>query len=117
LNHKEFAQKVLEVDERVRFVSIYDEGEFFHEIKKGKNSYLTETETEISLSQAQYRWSSRKKMAPQLGEPIFAMAKYGKVFRFTLPLGVAGLILVSTEPGIDIENIIEKICKIRDKYE
>lgn len=56
-------------------------------------------------------------MAPQLGEPIFAMAKYGKVFRFTLPLGVAGLILVSTEPGIDIENIIEKICKIRDKYE
>ncbi len=44
------------------------------------------------------------------------MAKYGKVFRFTIPVGSAGLILVSTELDISIEDIVEKICNIRNEY-
>ena len=116
MSHEEFFQKILQIDDKIRFVSIYDDGNFFHKMKEGKKSYLTEEETQNSLCQAQYRWAARKKMASKIGSPVFAMAKYGKVFRFTIPVSTAGLILVSTELDISIESIVEKICNITDKY-
>jgi len=116
VNNEEFCQKILKIDDKIRFVSIYDDGNFFHKMKEGKKSYLTQEETENSLCQAQYRWAARKKMASKIGSPVFAMAKYGKVFRFTIPVSSAGLILVSTELDISIEDVIEKICDCSDKY-
>jgi len=116
MTHEELCQNILQIDDKIRFVSIYDEGNFVHKMNEGKKSYLTIDETENSLSQAQYRWAARKKMASKIGTPVFAMAKYGKVFRFTIPVNTAGLILVSTELDIPIEDIIEKICNIRDQY-
>jgi len=116
VSHEEFCQKILEIDDKIRFVSVYDDGNFFHKMKEGKKSYLTDEETQNSLSQAQYRWAARKKMTSKIGAPVFAMAKYGKVFRFTIPVGTAGLILVSTELDISIEDIVEKICNIRNEH-
>ena len=116
MDNEEFCQKILKIDNKIRFVSIYDDGNFFHKMKEGKKSYLTQEETENSLCQAEYRWAARKKMASKIGAPVFAMAKYGKVFRFTIPVSSAGLILVSTELDISIEDIIEKICDCADKY-
>ena len=116
MNHEEFSQRILKADEKIRSVSIYDDGVFFHKTKEGKKSNLTQEETQNSLCQAQYRWASRKKLSSKIGSPVFAMAKYGKIFRFTFPVSTAGLILVSTELGISIDNIVKKICDIRDKY-
>jgi len=116
MNNEEFCQKILKSDDKIRFISIYDDGDFYHKMKEGKQSYLTQEETQNSLAQAQYRWASRKKLSPKIGAPVFAMAKYGKIFRFTIPVGTAGLILVSTELDISIEDIIEKICNIRDEF-
>ncbi len=116
MNNEEFCQQILKMDDKIRFVSIYDEGNFIHKKKEGKKSYLTQEETQNSLVQAQYRWASRKKLASKIGDPRYSMAKYGKIFRFTIPVSTAGLILISTELDISIEDVIEKICNIRDKY-
>jgi len=116
MNREEFCQKILNSDDKIRFVSLYDDGNFFHKMRKGKKSYLTQEETQNSLAQAQYRWASRKKLAPKIGDPHYGMAKYGKIFRFTIPVGTAGLILVSTELDISIDNIVTKVCDIRDKF-
>ena len=116
MNREKFCQKILEIDNKIRFVSIYDDGDFIHKMKEGKQSYLTQKETQNSLAQAQYNWAARKKMTSKIGAPLFAMTKYGKVFRFTIPVSTAGLILVSTELDIKIEDIVEKICNISDKF-
>ena len=55
-------------------------------------------------------------MASKIGDPVFAMAKYGKVFHFTIPVSAAGLILISTELDISIEDVVAKICNIRNKH-
>jgi hypothetical protein len=115
LDREQFCNKILEIDDEIRFAGIYDEGEFYHKIREGLKSYLTPEETENSLAQAQYRWAYRKKDAPKLGEPIYAMAKFGKVYRFTIPVGKAGLIIVTTELNINIEEIVEKIIETRNK--
>jgi len=115
LDREQFCNEILKIDNKIIFTAIYDEGEFYHKVREGLNPYLTPDETEISLAQAVYRWASRKKVGSKLGEPIYAMAKYGKVYRITIPVGKAGLILVSTELNVNVEEIVLKVRKTRDK--
>ena len=70
----------------------------------------------MSLSQAVYRWSTRKKTADKIGKPIYALAKYEKIYRVTIPIGGAGLILISIELNVDVNEIVEKILTIKNKY-
>jgi len=43
------------------------------------------------------------------------MAKYEKVYRITIPVGKAGLIIFTTELNANIEEIVEKVIETRDK--
>ena len=61
LDRDQFCNEILKLDDKIRFVAIYDEGEFHHKMREGLDSYLTPKETENSLAQAEYRWASRKK--------------------------------------------------------
>ena len=61
MDREQFCNEILKTDDKIRFVAIYDEGEFYHKMREGLNSYLTREETENSLAEAVYRWSSRKK--------------------------------------------------------
>ena len=85
-------------------------------MRPGLKSHLSREETELSLSQAIYRWSTRKKIVKKIGNPIFALAKYEKIYRVTVPIGGAGLILISAELDSDVIEIIDKILKIKNEY-
>ena len=115
MDKEQFCNKILEIDDKIRFTAIYDEGEFYHKMREGVNPYLTPEETENSLADAVYRWSSRRKIGSKLGEPVYALTKYGKVYRITIPVGKAGLIIVTTELKTNIEEIVEKVIETRDK--
>ena len=97
-------------------LGIYDFGELYDKTKKGLNSYLTKEETETSLSQAVYRWSTRKKISSKIGKPIFALAKYEKIYRITVPIGGAGHILISAELNANINEIADNILEIVTKF-
>jgi len=118
LNKEQLCNEILKIDDKIRFTAIYDEGEFHYKMREGLDSYLTPKETENSLAQAEYRWASRKKEGLKIGEPIYAMAKYEKAYRITIPItipvGTAGLLMVTTELTANVEEIVEKIREMRD---
>ena len=116
MEYQKICEDIINCDDQIRYAGIYDYGELYQKTKPGITSYLTREETETSLSQAIYRWSTRKKTITKIGKPIFAMAKYEKVYRITLPIGGAGLLLVSTELSANVNEIVEKILKIQAKY-
>ncbi len=116
MEYEKICNEILSCNNEIRYVAIYDYGELYEKMKPGINNYLTREETEISLSPAIYRWSTRKKNVSKIGKPIFAMAKYEKVYRVTIPMGGAGLILVTTELSANVHEIIAKILKIQSKY-
>jgi hypothetical protein len=116
MDYEKICDEVLNCDNQIRFVGIYDYGELYDKMKTGISNYLTREETEVSLSQAIYRWSTRKKTVTKIGKPIFAMAKYEKIYRVTIPIGGAGLILITTELNSNINEIIEKVLAIQSKY-
>ncbi|WP_371504149.1 hypothetical protein [Nitrosopumilus adriaticus] len=116
MEYEKICDDILECDKKIRYVGVYDYGELYDKMKEGLQSHLSREETELSLSQAVYRWSTRKKTSEKIGKPIFALAKYEKIFRITIPIGGAGLILISTELDADVIEIVDKIIKIKNKY-
>ena len=116
MEYEKICDYILECDKKIRYVGVYDYGELYDKMKEGLQSHLSREETELSLSQAVYRWSTRKKTSEKIGKPVFALAKYEKIFRITIPIGGAGLILISTELDADVIEIVDKIIKIKNKY-
>ena len=108
----EFFDRILDVDEKVRFAAIHD-GQFKGKYQKGVNGYSTDDEIKLTLSEAHQRWDSRQKESFRLGEPKFAMAQYEKINRITMPLRNKGIILITTEIDADIKKIIDEIIEIR----
>lgn len=116
MDYEKICDEILNCDNQIRYVGIYDYGELYDKMKSGISSFLTKKETELSLSHAIYRWSTRKKTSNKIGKPVFAMAKYEKIFRVTIPIGGAGLILISTELNANVNDIVNKILEIQSKY-
>jgi len=116
LEYEKICDEILECDKKIRYVGVYDYGELYDKMRSGLKSHLSREETELSLSQAIYRWSTRKKTAEKIGKPIFALAKYEKIYRITIPIGGAGLILITAELDSDVIEIVDKILKIKNKF-
>ena len=116
MEYEKICNEILECDKKIRYVGVYDYGELYDKMKPGLKSHLSREETELTLSQAIYRWSTRKKTAEKIGNPIFALAKYEKIYRITIPIGGAGLILISTELDADVTKIVDKVLEIKKKY-
>ena len=116
MEYEKMCDEILDCDKKIRYVGVYDYGELYDKMRSGLKNYLSREETEMSLSQAVYRWSSRKKTSGKLGNPIFALAKYEKVYRVTIPIKGAGLILISTELDVDVNQVVDKILNVKNKY-
>ena len=62
------------------------------------------------------RWKTRKQFSDEIGEPEFAMTKYGKVNRVTMACGKDGLLMFSTEVDVHLCDIIDDVTKIVTRY-
>lgn len=105
--------KILNLDSKIRFVEIVYKDKIASKTRPDLEKFLNPSETSESIDDSLARWATRTKLAPKLGEPLYAFAEYGKVKRLTIPLGNGGLILVSMDPRSFHEIIIKEILGIR----
>ena len=61
-DYENFLDKVLELDQKIRYVAIYD-GKIHAKFQDGVQGYFKQEEIESSLSEAQKRWDYRKKLS------------------------------------------------------
>ena len=106
----------MESDSRIRYVGIYDNGGLFGKMREGLDSFLDKDETIDSLDDVVKTFTKRKLLAPKIGYTIYALETYEKVNRITLPTGTNSLILVSTDAILNPSEIVDKILKIKRKY-
>lgn len=106
---------MLESDKYITLVAVSYRNESYFKEREGTKSLQTREDIEKSLADASLRWVTRRSHKT-LGEPLYAMAKYEKAKRITLPLGRYGIILCSVLPNSDAEIIASKLIKILKKY-
>lgn len=115
IDYGKFFEEIMDIDPNIRFAASYD-GQFNAKYRDGIQGYFNDEEVRSFLSKAQKRWDSRKQMSLKIGDPKFAMAQYGKVNRITIPLENDGVILVTTEIGVDINKVVTGIIETRNKF-
>ena len=98
----------------IRFAAIFHKsGDLIvGRMRDGLDSYLNKEETERTIRHTILRWQTRDKVTQKIGIAEWAMAKYGKVFRFTVPLNNQKLILVSSELDVNHSEIVQKIVEL-----
>lgn len=115
-NYKEFCDKVLKLDRKIRFAGIYDTPRVYYKMQEGVTSYLSEFEMETTLNQSLYRWKSRVKLEQKVGLPVFSLTKYAKIYRVTMPYEGETIFCFSTEIDVNINDIIDKVIQFRDSH-
>jgi len=115
MNLEKLCTEIMSSDEDITLVAVSYRTESFFKEKKGTKSLQTKEDIEKSLADASLRWVTRRSHRT-LGEPLYAMAKYEKAKRITLPLGMYGILLCSVMPNSDAEKIATKLIIIVKKF-
>ena len=115
LDYGQFFDRVMKIDPNIRLVAAYD-GQFRAKLREGIRRNLSDEEIKTSMIDAQNRWILRKNMSFKIGEPKFAMAQYGRVNRITIPLDDDRVILLTTDLGVDINELDGKVIETHIRF-
>jgi hypothetical protein len=115
MNLEKICTEIMKSDQEILMVAISFRTESHYEEREGIKSLQTKEDVEKSLADAALRWVTRRSHRT-LGEPLYAMAKYEKAKRITIPLGRYGIILCAILPSSDADKIAEKLMEIAKKY-
>jgi len=115
MNLEKICDEIMLSDKNIILVAIAFRTETYFKEKEGSKSLQSKQEIEKSLADASLRWVTRRSLRT-LGEPLYAMAKYEKVKRITIPLGMYGIILCYILPTANAETIAAKLIRIAKKY-
>ncbi|NOQ44607.1 MAG: hypothetical protein GQ471_02970 [Nitrosopumilus sp.] len=115
LDYGQFFDRVMKIDPNIRLVAAYD-GQFRAKLREGIRRNLSDEEIKSSMIDAQNRWILRKNMSFKIGEPKFAMAQYGRVNRITIPLDDDRVILLTTDLGVDINELADKVIETHIRF-
>lgn len=115
MNLEKICAEIMKSDQEILMVAVSFRTESHYEERSGIKSLQTKEDVEKSLADAALRWVTRRSHRT-LGEPLYAMAKYEKAKRITIPLGRYGIILCAILPDSDAEKIADKLMEIAKKY-
>ncbi len=118
MDFNKFCSEVLKLNPKVRFAGVYEtvNGGVYYKMQKGIKKIFSDEQTKDSMIHGYMRWKSRLHASDLVGVPIYTLTKYPKMNRLTMPCGGKALFMISTEPDFELSEIIDDICKLREKY-
>ena len=117
-NYEKLCSKILNADEHIRFAGfVNDKSQILHSAQqKDLDSLLTDNEIGMSIHYTLERWRKAQNFTFRLGKERLTFTEYDNVTLVTIPFK-GKLLLVSTEPRIHYDPIIEKVNSILTNWE
>ncbi|MDB9721523.1 hypothetical protein OAA51_00710 [Nitrosopumilus sp.] len=115
-NYEQLCSDILNSDNNIRFTGfVNDKSKILHSVqRKDLDSLLTENEIGMSIHYTLERWRKAQNFTFRLGKERLTLTEYDNVTLFTIPFK-GQLLLVSTEPRIHYDPIIQKVnCVLTD---
>ena len=103
--------KILAIDENIRFVAISDlDGNMIAaKAKEGANLFLSPESTKDTLHHAASAWKSRMKHFDEIGRGLYTIAVYEKLRRVTMPLSDNKILLVTIDNAGGQKQILDSL--------
>jgi hypothetical protein len=112
-NYEQLCSDILNSDKNIRFAGfVNDKSKILHSVeRKDLDSLLTENEIGMSIHYTLERWRKAQNFTFRLGKERLTLTEYDNVTLFTIPFK-GKLLLVSTEPRIHYDPIIQKVNSV-----
>jgi|TARA_B110001454_G_scaffold185378_1_gene181561 hypothetical protein len=112
-NYEQLCSDILNSDNNIRFTGfVNDKSKILHSVqRKDLDSLLTENEIGMSIHYTLERWRKAQNFTFRLGKERLTLTEYDNVTLFTIPFK-GKLLLVSTEPRIHYDPIIQKVNSV-----
>ena len=112
-NYEQLCLDILNSDKNIRFAGfVNDKSKILHSVQRNDlDSLLTENEIGMSIHYTLERWRKAQNFTFRLGKERLTLTEYDNVTLFTIPFK-GKLLLVSTEPRIDYDPIIQKVNSV-----
>ena len=97
-----FTKEVLSLEKSIRWVGITNKFGVLLDVehKEGVNMLLTEEENEDYAAKTIFRQKTRAKFEPKIGKLVYALGRYEKVNRVTVPINDSYYLLLT----LDVEE-------------
>jgi hypothetical protein len=112
-NYEQLCLDILNSDKNIRFTGfVNDKSKILHSVQRNDlDSLLTENEIGMSIHYTLERWRKAQNFTFRLGKERLTLTEYDNVTLFTIPFK-GKLLLVSTEPRIHYDPIIQKVNSV-----
>ena len=111
MDFKHLLDKIIKLDQHVRFALIFDSlGKIIDkDHRAGLSPILDGVETENMVREASSSWHLRKEYAPKLGKGQYTFTVYDNLNRITMPIDENYFILVSHDVVDDISQFVKHL--------
>ncbi len=62
------------------------------------------------------RWKTRQHDSDVIGQPLYSITKYSKINRLTMAVSSKALLMVNSEPDLELHEIVNDITDLIKKY-
>ena len=114
VNYEKLLEKILAIDEHIRFAGISDlDGNLKFTVKqKDVETLLSLEDTKETLKHAAIAWKSRMKHYDKIGKGLYTLAVYEKLRRATIPLPNDHILLVTIDEHGGQKQILDRILNL-----
>ena len=118
MDYNSLNRDILKLNSKIRYAGIYQTGniQIWEKIQTGITRYFDKEKTNDTLIHAYMRWRTRQNDSPIIGQPLYSITKYAKINRLTIPVNRKALLMVNSEPELELHEIINDITDLIKKY-
>ncbi len=118
MNYDKLNSDILKLNPKVRYAGIYQTGsvQIWEKIQKGITRLYDKEKTNDTLIHAYMRWRTRQHDSEIIGQPMYSITKYAKINRLTIPANSKALLMVNSEPELELHEIVDDITELIKKY-
>ncbi len=112
--NQNLVDKILALDENIRFAAIADlDGNMIlSKSQEGTNLYLSPESTKDTLHHAATAWRSRMKHVDEIGRGLYTIAVYEKLRRVTMSLADDRILLVTIDNAGGQKQILDELLNL-----
>ncbi len=111
MDFQKLCDTVIKLDDKVRTVYVFNDSAKVtaKTMREGIQPYLPNDVVRLTVDNAFIRWRTRLNLRDWIGNPIYAMAKYEKIKRFSFFLDPKHLLIVTTDLDIHSDDFTDKV--------
>ena len=118
MDYNSLNSDIIKLNPKIRYSGVYQTGsiQVWEKIQKGITRYFDKEKTNDTLIHAYMRWRTRQHDSEIIGQPMYSITKYAKINRLTIPANNKALLMVNSEPDLELQDLIDDIIKLIAKY-